>query len=852
MKEDPPPGTTGALLVMGAGRRELSGIDAGRGMRYRLAMSQGISTRVTVDGRPLGERAIQRGLRLNIVAGCLGMMWGTIVGGMPLTMFMKSIGASGVMIGLTATVGQVAMALQIPAALLAERVTSRKAFFGWSLIPHRLLWFLPALLPFALGADSRWLAPAVVWIVAVSGVLAQLGSASWWSWMADLVPEERRATFWGRRHSIVSVTSLFSLLGAGYLLDAFPDPGTPGGTFLGFALVFGLAAVAGTVDIVLHLGVPEPRPAVSADRIGLLARVLKPFANRDFLWLTLAIGVWTFAMGVTGQFGLIYLSRDLHLSYSKLSYLGIAGLVGASLAGVMWAYVMDRVGARNFGAIMMLLAPLLNLPWFFLREGTVAFQWPGLVSFEVNQVMLVLVINSVFAGLFFSGVGLSQVSLLPALSPAEGRTLAMAAHWSVVGLIGALGPVAGGKLMDALDAWMRVNAAGWRLPTGLSLSYFHVLLLVNMALVWLVAARFMLAVKQRAGEMAFRTALASLPLANPVRAVSGIYNIFSMMSSTSPDERASAARRVGEDKLRIAVRDLIQQLDDPAPEVREAAALALGRIGSPDAVGALIRKLDDPNADLAPQIARALRQSHSREAVEALIRKLGDGDRETVTETARALGDIGDGRARGPLLQVLEQSRDAKVVSASSEALARLGEMAALYEIIPRMKAAANPVLKRSLAIAVADLLGERGEFYQVMVREQRDPGSEVERLLGRIRERLDEYSGVELESAGRALRDKTFVVGDHILAGRLKESVNGLFELAVGLSALRYGIRFGSDSEAFVEAMIWHDMRFGLATWCIELLRESNAAGSEPAMPDRTEILLGVYLLSCLTPAGE
>jgi hypothetical protein len=60
---------------------------------------------VQVDGRPLGNREIQRGLRLNIWAGCLGMMWGTIVGGMPLTMFMKSIGASGVMIGLTATVG---------------------------------------------------------------------------------------------------------------------------------------------------------------------------------------------------------------------------------------------------------------------------------------------------------------------------------------------------------------------------------------------------------------------------------------------------------------------------------------------------------------------------------------------------------------------------------------------------------------------------------------------------------------------------------------------------------------------------------------------------------------------------
>lgn len=809
-------------------------------------MADRATTQVRVNGRPLSDRDIQRGLRLNIWAGCMGMMWGTIVGGMPLTMFMKSIGASGVMIGLTATVGQVAMALQIPAALLADRLPSRKMFFGWTLIPHRLLWFLPALLPLLMGADSRWLAPAVVWIVAVSGMLGQLGGPSWWSWMADLVPEGQRASFWGRRHSIISVTSLFSLLAAGYLLDAFPDPGQPGGSFLGFALVFSLAAMMGVADIVLHLGVPEPKPVNPVAQIGLIARVLKPFASRDFLWLTLAMGVWTFAMGVTGQFGLIYLSRELHLSYANLSILGVSGLIGASVAGVLWGYVMDRVGARNFGAIMMLFAPLVNVPWFFLREGTVGIHLPWMPVIHINQIMIVLVVASIFAGLIFSGVGLSQVSLLPALSPPEGRTLAMAAHWSLVGLIGALGPLVGGKMMDGLEAWRQVHDVHVLLPTGLPVSFFHVLIIVNALLVWGVGVRLMLAVKHRAGEMAFRTALASLPLFNPVRTLSGIYNIYFMMSATSRDNRVDATRRVGEDKLRIAVRDLIQQLDDPSTDVREAAAFALGRIGSPDAVSALVRKLEDTDADLAPQIARALRQAHSRESVDVLIRKLNDSDRETVTETARALGDIGDGRAREPLLQVLERSVDAKVVSASSEALARLGEMEALYEIIPRMKATSNPVLKRSLAVAVGDLLGEPGEFYQILVRAQREhPDSEVERLLQEIQDRLDEEPWGDFKEEGQTLRDKIAHIGGHVLSGHLHESVEGMFELAVGLAALRYGIKFGSDVEAFVETMIWNDTRFGLAVWCLELLREPQASTGKADSPDKIEILLGLYLLS-------
>jgi hypothetical protein len=520
--------------------------------------------------------------------------------------------------------------------------------------------------------------------------------------------------------------------------------------------------------------------------------------------------------------------------------------ISTLLAGVLWGYVMDRMGARNFGAIMMLLAPLVNVPWFFLREGTMSFHVPWMPVIQISQIMMVLVVASIFAGLIYSGVGLSQVSLLPALSPPEGRTLAMAAHWSVVGLIGALGPVVGGKMMDGLEAWKQAQGIQASLPTGVPVSFFHVLLVVNALLVWFVGVRLMLAVKHRLGEMAFRTALTSLPLFNPVRTLSGIYNIYSMMSATRQDHRVDAVRRVGEDKLRIAVRDLIQQLDDPSTDVREAAAMALGRIASPDAVGALVSKLEDTNADLAPQIARALREAHSREAVEVLIRKLNDPDRETVTETARALGDIGDGRAREPLLQVLERSGDAKVVSASSEALARLGEMAALYEIIPRMKAATNPVLKRSLAVAVGDLLGEPGEFYQVLVRTQREqPDSEVERLVLEIQDRLDEHPGSDFQAEGRTLRDKTMLIGEYILAGRMQESMDGLFELAVGLAALRYGVKFGADVEAFVETMIWNDTRFGLAVWCLELMREPPSDSGKGDIPDKIEILLGLYLLS-------
>ena len=797
------------------------------------------SERVKTDGTPLTDADIRRGLRTNIIAGCLGNAWANIAGGMPLTMLMNALGASGVMIGLTSTVGQLAMVLQMFSALVAERLPARKPYWATLVLLHRLLWFVPALLPLFVPPGTPWMVAAVVGVVALSSVLAQLGSAPWWSWMAELVPPQSRASFWGIRHSLVSVVGLLGMIGAGWALDLFNDPTQPRRVLNGFAIVFSVAACLGVADILVHLSVPEPKPGGTTSRGSLLQRFIQPLKSRDFLWLTLSMGVWTFGVGLIAQLSFVYLNRVYHIGYSAMSALVISGMVGASIAGFLWSYVMDRVGARNFGAVMMILAPALGLSWFFMLDTSVTLHIPFIKPFSLPQPILILLVVNIFGGLFYSGVGLSQVSLIAALMPTNGRTMAMAVHWSAIGALGALGPLVAGKVMD----WM--NAHPFQqpiiMPTGTAFGFFHVLVILQIALVWLVAVRMLLTVKQRKGEMTFRTALASLQVGNPLRMVTGTFNVMSLLNSTTSGGRAGAVRKLGEDRFRIAVRDLIEKLEDPSSQVREEAAMALGRIGGPDAIDALVQKLDDPNIDLMPQIARALRQTHDRSSVDALIRRLRDGDRETVSEIARTLGEIGDARASEPLLKVLQESHDSKVLSASSEALAKLGEMAAIYEILPRLQQTANPILKRSLAVAVADLIGEPGEFYRILIREQRNRGSEVAPLLDKLRILIESATQERMQDQGRALIEKTRQIEQAYTTGQLVGIEDSLFDLSIGLAALNYGVKFGGDTETFVETLIWHDSRFGVGVWYLELMRELPSS----FCPDDTDALLGIYVQS-------
>jgi hypothetical protein len=173
-----------------------------------------------------------------------------------------------------------------------------------------------------------------------------------------------------------------------------------------------------------------------------------------------------------------------------------------------------------------------------------------------------------------------------------------------------------------------------------------------------------------------------------------------------------------------------------------------------------------------------------------------------------------------------------------------LGEMAAIYEILPRMQSTSNPVLKRSLAIAVGDLLGQEGDMYRILAGEERLPGSEVEGMLDDLRHEIRAATHDRLGEQGRALIDMSHAIQKDYEAGRTTEVLERLFNLGIGLAALSYGIDYGGDKEVLIDVLIWRNPHFGLGMWYLDLLRANRAALST-GTPDKTHIQLGIYVLS-------
>jgi len=789
---------------------------------------------IAVDGKRISHKDLARAMRLSVFAGSLGMLWMSLSVGLPLTMFMEAMGASGVMIGLLATVRLMSMTAQILGAILSEHVGSRKIVWAALALTHRALWIVPAILALMWSPAQWWVPVAVVVVVAGSDLLGNAAGAPWMSWMTDLIPAKTSGRFWGTRQSIVMAVSLGGLWLAGFILDSFQAG--KGGSLLGFAVVFALATILGVADILVHLGVHEPRQRPANKSDSQWVRLLAPLRSRDFRQLTLAIGIWSMGLSMVGTFGIVYLKKDFSLSYSELASLTIAGALGSVLASYFIGKLVDRLGARISASLLFLTAPLTMLGYFFINADPV--RWAG---FEVSQVTLVIFAASILGGALFSGIGLCQIRLIGVLSDSTGRTMWLAVHFCLVGLLAALGPFVGGVVMD----WFDAHPWPVTMPGGSPFSFFHAQILLFLVLAWAIALPLLLNTRTPILEMPFNSAVSEILLTNPLQVLRNFYNISVMTTGSTNRKRVTAAKKLGGTRSKLAVPDLIEKLDDPSLELQEEAIEALGMIGSPLAVDTLITKLDDPACLLAPQICRALRRAADPRSGDALLRHMESPDRETVIESVRALGAIGDRRAIPRLLDLIQSTRDKKLVAISGEALAALGELSAAYQIIPQMRELDNKALKRALALAAGDLLGEKERFYKLLILDSQTPGAGATKAL----DSLARFVKKHFPKATRQL--ETIAALDAAYSDRqIPLCAELLQHLGLHLIQFIHHLPLTLDPAGAMLNLMERDGKAAIGIWYLKVLNEEWIVTGEDAR-DPADILLGIHLVGSITSAA-
>jgi hypothetical protein len=770
----------------------------------------------------LGPAQTRRATNLNIILGSSGTLFLTVIApGTIMNVFFKNqLGASSASLGLLVAALNFASVFNLLSIVIFGRLNRAKPFWIVVTTAHRALGFVPAAvaLGVAHGGSRVAGAQAILLALAVSWLFANLGTSGWWRWMADLIPEDTRSTFFGRRSAVINGVTMVWFLMATIALDVFKNADI----FTVYCVLFAVGALGGVLETVLYIFMPEPRPREPRPAFRW-ADVVEPLRDANFLRFAFSIAVWLFSVNTLGPFVAPYITSREGVDAPNI-WLGIMMVITQAsyvLTAPPWGMLMDRIGRKPV-VLLGSLYPLSWLAYFFITPANFVWILPGTA-----------LVQGLMSFPILDGAG----QLMLTLAPQRSRTGYVAWYVVIAGVVPAFGALLGGALEDAMRG-LHLQIAG-SFPVG----GFQVVVLLCFVLS--VLSSFILSRIREGREKPVGFLLSALMTPQIFRT---FLTINLLGRGEAPLKVARALRRVEKRAGALAVSDIIRRLDDPDDEVREEAARALGRIGAAEAVEPLIRHLRDPHSTIRTFAARALGRIGDPRAVQPLIGCLEEASEDLVEACCKSLGRMGSRDAMKPLLRLLGEERTQRVIVAASDAVSRLGSFEAALEILPRMHAAVSPVQSRQFAVAMGNLLGQPGEFYPIVTSDSASRGMAMERLqqeAQRVLARLAAGSramsgprrtfGAMLPGIGRGLK-VAVELGDYTAL------IEELYAAILALTRM-YAGRAVDEEEALGFAFM-HSPTLGLGLWFATEVR-SRVAGLQGTALLEMDALLGMYFLS-------
>ncbi|OIP75047.1 MAG: MFS transporter [Oscillatoriales cyanobacterium CG2_30_44_21] len=382
--------------------------------------------------------SVRNSLRASSVDGSLSTIFSNITGGVLLSNFLIDLGASPFEIGMVASLPMLANLLQPLGALLSNRSRSRHDYGIWTFLPARLLWLVllaGIILRGSSGDFSRELVYLTLTLVITSNVLGAMGSASWMSWLAALVPAKLRGRYYSVRSIVSNVTGLVCLPIASFVIANWR-----GDSIAGYGLVLGLGISAGVASLtcqhlMIDINPQDYQDAQEDDQINLFDNLIAPFQDRNLIFFLIYIAIWGFAVNLSTPFFNLYMLENLDVDITWVTLLSSLSSGANMLMLLVWGRLSDRIGNRAlliFVGIAIAITPL-----FWLLTGLSQVQ---------EQLWLYLIVFHLFLGGTWAAIDLGSNNIQIGIAPIKHHATFFAIVSAIAGFSSALGTTVGGTL----------------------------------------------------------------------------------------------------------------------------------------------------------------------------------------------------------------------------------------------------------------------------------------------------------------------------------------------------------------------------------------------------------------------
>jgi MFS family permease len=428
-------------------------------LNLEISQSDSLTTVLSSESKSSSrfpENPIRTSLQASTLDAIFAMIFSITTGGILLSNFLVELDASPVVFGLLSSIPMLVNLIQPLGAYISERTTSR---FQYSMLVYgisRLLWLILVIGIFGVGwglIDSQQLVILTLLIVFFSHLSGGLGSASWMSWLAIIVPRSLRGRYFGIRNSATSLTNLLCVPLAGLAVSHWY-----GGTRQGYGVVLLVGIVFGFISLGCQYFKVDVNPQLqntcivyssvsSKNELGKITisdMVSIPekqwdeniWKNSNFWIFILYFSLWMLAFNLCAPFVNLYLLETLNVDVGLVTVYSSLQAGANLLMVVLWGKLADKVGNRPiliFAGIIVAVTPLL---WF--RIGNTSL-----------DIWLWLPLLHIFMGGTGAAVDLCNNNMQIGITPVRNQSIYFAIAAAIAGVTGALGTTIGGFIAQS-------------------------------------------------------------------------------------------------------------------------------------------------------------------------------------------------------------------------------------------------------------------------------------------------------------------------------------------------------------------------------------------------------------------
>jgi len=405
----------------------------------------------------ISGKELRLSLSLVIIGIAIGNGFFVVINGASFTGFTRELGAGDLLYGIIMAMPVIGGILQVFASYYLENTGKRKQLFLISGFIQRLLWIPVAIIPLIIPEKYNYI---IIWsvtiLITIASASGSINGLTFYPWLGDLVPLEMRGSFFSRRSAISTATGAVAGIAAGLFLDAVQG-------FRGYAVVFIVAALLGTVDILCFIWIKDPPMTVSERKIPFTELFIKPFRNKNYMRFVLFVSAWNFGMNFSGPFFNVYMLEYLGMSFLKVFLFGqVVSSISTVIFARYWGRIIDKFGCKPVIAICCFVVAFLPVLWIFATP---------------ENYLIILLINFC-SGIFNPGIDMSALNLSIWLAPDENRSIYVADYTLLTSSVGiALAYILGGAFMQYVKPFIDMLDATFVL--GQKFSNYHALFILS-------------------------------------------------------------------------------------------------------------------------------------------------------------------------------------------------------------------------------------------------------------------------------------------------------------------------------------------------------------------------------------